>query len=82
MEIEQEGRVAHPMDCAGFEKQAGLAGAITVGEEDQAFCLFTRNVPGLQLVSLRSPEPVSLKRKSQALGIDRVLRARQANAEK
>ena len=82
VEIEQEGRVAHSMEGPGFEKQAGLAGAITVGEEDEAFCLFTGNVPGLQLVSLRSAEPVSLKRKSQALGIDRVLRARQANAQK
>jgi hypothetical protein len=62
VEIEQEGRVAHPMECAGFEKQAGFAGAITVGEEDQPFGLFTGNVPCLQLVSLRSPKPVSLKR--------------------
>jgi hypothetical protein len=82
VEIEQKGRVAHPMNGSRFEQQARFASALPVGEEDRPFGLLTGNVPGLQLVSFRSPKPVSLKCKPDALGIDRILRAQQANAQK
>ncbi len=51
-------------------------------QEDHPLGLLTGNVPSLQLVSLHPPEPVTLKRKPHALGIDHILRARQADAQK